>query len=71
MSEIKAQVVRLRTKMSLTQRQLALRVGVDQRTISHIEKGIRKPSLALTVRLARELGVSTDVLLGVTETEAA
>lgn len=68
MSDLESQVFHLRTKLGLTQRQLALKVGVDQRTISHIEKGIRKPSLALTVRLARELGVSTDVLLGVIET---
>lgn len=64
MNDLKSRVADLRAKKRLTQRQLALAVGVDQRTISHIEKGIRKPSINLAIRLAKEFDISLDELLG-------
>lgn len=54
----------LRNNCGLTQRELAERVGVEQSTISMIEKGERKPSLDLAEKLADIFGVSTDDILG-------
>jgi len=62
-------VARLRQARGLKQQELADRVGVDQRTISHIEKMRRKPSIKLAIQLANEFGISLDELLGKDETE--
>jgi transcriptional regulator with XRE-family HTH domain len=52
-----------RTRRKLTQATLAKRVGVDVMTISRIERGDRRPSMALLQRLARALGVPVTELL--------
>lgn len=44
--------------------ELAALIGCDVSTIARIEYGARVPSIGLLVRLARELEVSTDYLLG-------
>jgi len=52
-----------RTRRRLTQAVLAKRVGVDVMTISRIERGDRRPSMALLQRLAKALGVPVTELL--------
>ena len=47
-----------------TQRDLAQRVGTSYKYISHVENGIKFPSLEMLVCLARELEVSLDYLVG-------
>jgi DNA-binding XRE family transcriptional regulator len=64
MGNIHLRVALLRSKKDLTQAELAARVDVDQRTISAIETGRRKPSIDLAIRLAKEFGVTLDDLLG-------
>jgi transcriptional regulator with XRE-family HTH domain len=52
----------------LTQRQLARRAGVDEATISLLERGERdyaQAGYAAIVRLARALGVETELLFPV------
>lgn len=44
-----------RLELNLTQRELAERVGVTNRTISNIETGHRTPSGRLALKLAKEL----------------
>lgn len=61
---------RLRTARHLRgmeQAQLALRAGLPAASISHFEKGNRKPSFDNLRRLARALDVTTDYLLGSVE----
>ena len=53
-----------RTRRKLTQAALAKRVDVDEMTISRIERGVRRPSMALLHRLAKALGVPVTELLG-------
>ena len=60
-------VAQLRKERGLKQQELADRVGVDQRTISHIENERRKPSIKLAIQLANEFGISLDELLGNSE----
>ncbi len=46
----------LRASASLTQQDLADRVGVTRQTIVALEKGAYTPSLALAIRIARLFG---------------
>ena len=52
----------LRTSMSLTQEELAKRVGVCRETIVFLEKSAYNPSLRLAHAVAKELGTSIDDL---------
>jgi transcriptional regulator with XRE-family HTH domain len=56
-----------RRRWGLTQTELARRIGVGNVTISRIETGhVERVQLETLVALARELRVSTDYLLGLT-----
>ncbi|WP_068673537.1 helix-turn-helix transcriptional regulator [Oceanobacillus sp. Castelsardo] len=52
----------MRMKMSMTQEQLAKRVGATRQTIGLIEKGEYNPSLQLCVAIAKELNKTLDDL---------
>lgn len=53
-----------REKAGLSQKALAEKVDVSAAAINQYEHGKKKPSSAVLTRLAVELGVSTDFLLG-------
>jgi len=53
-----------RQKMNLTQKDLAEKVQVTPSAINQYEKGEKTPSTENLLNLARELGVSSDYLLG-------
>lgn len=53
----------LRIRNNWSQAELAQRIGVSNSAIGMYEQGRREPSLDLVVRLAQELGVTTDYLL--------
>ncbi|WP_373232982.1 helix-turn-helix domain-containing protein [Cohnella sp.] len=52
-----------RKKLSLTQEQLAERIGVSDAYIGQIERGERSPTLETLVKIASRLGVTIDYLL--------
>jgi transcriptional regulator with XRE-family HTH domain len=52
---------KLRDKAGLTQEQLAERAGIPLGSLRNHEQGQRLPSWSAVVKLARALGVSTDV----------
>ena len=52
----------LRTKISLSQSELAEELEVHKTTISKIESGDNLPSLEMLVKFATFFGVSTDAL---------
>ena len=54
----------LRTRYGLTQRELAERLSVTQKTIDYYERRARKPSIELLVKLAQAFDTTTDELLG-------
>jgi len=60
----------LRQSNNLAQGQLARLIGVDRSTISSYESNMRQPSLDTLSRIADVFGVSTDYLLGRTDTLA-
>lgn len=50
----------LRAARSLTQLDLATRIGVSRQTINAIEKGKFDPSLPVAFRLAKEFGLAIE-----------
>jgi transcriptional regulator with XRE-family HTH domain len=67
MNKFGSRIEKLREQQGLSQEQLAERVGIGRGSISHIENNRRTPSLPLAARLAKELGVTLDALLGTNE----
>ncbi|MBL0020561.1 MAG: helix-turn-helix transcriptional regulator [Bacteroidetes bacterium] len=57
-------VHRIRKEKGVTQLDLALAVGVDQKTIVNIEKGRKITSIGVAVLIARELEVDLRELVG-------
>lgn len=58
----------LRTDNKMTQKQVADRIGLAISAVSSYESGSRYPSYDVLFKLARIFHVSTDYLLGITET---
>ena len=46
-----------------TQKELAQRIGTSYKYISHVENGVKFPSLEMLICIARELDVSLDYLI--------
>ncbi|MEE0963921.1 MAG: helix-turn-helix transcriptional regulator [Ruminococcus bromii] len=55
-------VKKFRQARGLSQKKLALEVGVNQSMIAHIENGLRIPSLAVGFEISKALDVSLDEL---------
>ena len=51
-----------RTKLGLTQAQLAETVGVSRKTINTVENGVFIPSTVLALQLSKALGTSVESL---------
>ena len=51
-----------RTRLGLTQAELAERVGVSRKTINTVENGVFVPSTTLALKLARALGCRVEDL---------
>ena len=51
-----------RSRLGLTQADLATWVGVSRKTINTVENGVFIPSTVLALRLARALGTSVEAL---------
>ncbi len=60
--DMKNNVKITRMKMSMTQEQLAIKVGVTRQTIGLIEKGEYNPSLQLCIAIAKTLRKTLDEL---------
>ena len=50
-----------RIEQNLTQKELAVRTGIDQADISKLENGTRNPSLKLLKRLAHGMGMQLKI----------
>lgn len=67
MTKFKDRLKELRLEKDLSQTKLAEKFGVDFRTISNWENGVRKPDIDTVVNIAKYFEVSTDYLLGVVD----
>lgn len=57
---VKNKLQNYRTKMNITQEDLASVVGVTRQTIIAIEKGNYTPSVLLAIKIAKKLRVSVE-----------
>ncbi len=57
-------ITQLRKERGLSQKEVALNLGVSQALLSHYEKGVRECGLDFVVRCADYFDVTTDYLLG-------
>ncbi len=51
-------IKQLRTKLNMTQEELAFKVGVDRSYMGFVERGEKNPTLATLIKVARALKVS-------------
>jgi putative transcriptional regulator len=58
-----------RAEHGLSRRTLADAVGVNVQTIGYLERGDYKPSLELALKIARQFGVSVDLVFSLTPFE--
>ena len=61
--ELIAQIITVRTKQGITQKELARRAGTKQSNISRFEGGNYNPSLEFMQKLARGLGKELHITL--------
>ncbi len=54
--EVVSQIIEARTKMKMTQAQLAKKIGTQKSNISRLESGNYNPSLDMLVKIANALG---------------
>ncbi len=59
----------LRQTKGLTQKQLALQLGLSKSIVSSYENGFRYPSFDVLIKIASVFGTTTDYLLGVSHGE--
>lgn len=59
---MKNEIKKLRTKLGITQEELAEKVGVRRETIVFLEQGKYNPSLKLALSVAKELKTPIDDL---------
>lgn len=57
-------ITSLRKEKGLSQKEVAMSLGVSQALLSHYEKGVRECGLDFVLRCADYFGVTTDYLLG-------
>ena len=58
---------RLRKERGISQKKAATDLGISQALLSHYEKGIRECGLDFVIKCSRYYGVTTDYLLGVSD----
>lgn len=57
-------ITSLRKERGLSQKEVAMSLGVSQALLSHYEKGVRECGLEFVIKCADYFGVTTDYLLG-------
>ena len=64
MDKIGERIRQQRESLGFNQSELGKKVGLTSGAISMIEKGERKPSYEIIIKLSEVLGVTTDFLMG-------
>ena len=71
MASIGKPLAHARMARDLTQTELARRAGISRQALGAIESGVYHPSVAIALRLARELGASVESLFGEIDDETS
>lgn len=61
--DVISQIIAERSKQSITQEELALRVGTKKSNISRLESGTYNPSLDFLIKVAHSLGKEMQIIL--------
>ena len=61
--DVISQIIEERSKQSITQEELALRVGTQKSNISRLESGSYNPSLDFLIKVAHSLGKEMHIVL--------
>lgn len=61
--DVISQIIEERAKQSITQEELALRVGTQKSNISRLESGTYNPSLDFLIKVAHSLGKEMQIIL--------
>ena len=61
--DIISQIIEERSKQSITQEELALRVGTQKSNISRLESGTYNPSLDFLIKVVHSLGKEMQIVL--------
>lgn len=67
MSIFSERIIALMNSRGLSQKELAAKVDVTESAMSYYVKGVRTPRSDVLTRMARELGTTTDYLLGTSD----
>ena len=71
MASIGKALARARIARDLTQTEMARRTGISRQALGAIESGAYHPSVAIAIRIARELGASVESLFGEIDDETS
>lgn len=66
MEKEQSTLLEARKNLGLTQEQLASKVGINRASLSHIERGSRKPSLPLAIKLAAAVNKTVEEIFLIT-----
>lgn len=67
MDIINSKIKELRQEKKLTQKELAIKLGVSSTCYAGWEQGYREPSLECLIKLCKILEISSDYLLGLSD----
>ena len=67
LSKFSQMLSKMRKERGISQKKAATDLGISQALLSHYEKGIRECGLDFVIKCSRYYGVTTDYLLGVSE----
>ena len=64
------EVARLRTRLGISQEELAFRVDVHRTYVSQLERGLKSPTLRVILRVARALNTAASQLIAAVERQS-
>ena len=67
MSTFSEKIKHLRKNKNVTQKHLAVEIGLSERTYQHLEAGSTVPTVDTLIKLCNYFNVSSDYLLGLSD----
>ncbi len=67
MKKFKERLKELRLEKEISQKELARKLDLSEKTVSHYESGYSEPSLDILIKICGHFNISADYLLGLTD----